>query len=315
MNKNISDSSTSNFTLEERPADVSYFRRSESRSVLEGGDDDDSEVSDEVTGALITSSVPVRDFTARETGRLQGCKDTILGYFVFCSGAIGFSLYYLIVDSYPYTKLINVSLESFANFTVTGQECFAFCYTVLMLIHYSLFRRYDTLVHARQKKLLKETQRSHTFVTSLFPEEVTRRLMVEEGDVPHEDTRTSIASRRSSDQIQAFLDQSTKELLIEERKGLPQGSKPIADFFPMVTIMFCDLVGFTAWSSTREPSLVFTLLESIYCEFDRMARRQGVFKIETIGDCYVAVCGLPQPRDDHAVGKWTYGKNASSDLW
>ena len=44
---------------------------------------------------------------------------------------------------------------------------------------------------------------------------------------------------------------------------------------------------FTAWSSTREPSQVFTLLESIYHEFDAIAKRRAVFKVETIGDCYV----------------------------
>ena len=45
---------------------------------------------------------------------------------------------------------------------------------------------------------------------------------------------------------------------------------------------------------------VFTLLESIYHSFDEIAKRRRVFKVETIGDCYVAVCGLPDPRKDHA---------------
>ena len=40
------------------------------------------------------------------------------------------------------------------------------------------------------------------------------------------------------------------------------------------------------WSSTREPVDVFKLLEAIYSEFDRIAKRRGVFKVETIGDCY-----------------------------
>lgn len=51
----------------------------------------------------------------------------------------------------------------------------------------------------------------------------------------------------------------------------------------------------------REPSQVFTLLETVYRSFDAIAKRRGVFKVETVGDCYVAVCGLPDPRRDHAV--------------
>jgi class 3 adenylate cyclase len=46
---------------------------------------------------------------------------------------------------------------------------------------------------------------------------------------------------------------------------------------------------------------VFALLESIYCAFDKSAYRHGVFKIETVGDCYVAVAGLPEPATDHAT--------------
>ena len=53
-----------------------------------------------------------------------------------------------------------------------------------------------------------------------------------------------------------------------------------------------DLVGFTAWSSEREPSQVFRLLETLYNAFDMIARRSGIFKVETIGDCYMAASGL-----------------------
>jgi hypothetical protein len=61
-------------------------------------------------------------------------------------------------------------------------------------------------------------------------------------------------------------------------------SKPIVDFFPEVTIMFADIVGFMAWSSMREPWQVFTLLETLYIKFVEIARRFRVFKVETIGD-------------------------------
>jgi class 3 adenylate cyclase len=43
--------------------------------------------------------------------------------------------------------------------------------------------------------------------------------------------------------------------------------------------MFADVVGFTAWSSIREPTQVFTLLETIYGAFDAIARKRGVFKV------------------------------------
>lgn len=45
-------------------------------------------------------------------------------------------------------------------------------------------------------------------------------------------------------------------------------------------------LGFTAWSSVREPSQVFVLLEAVYDAFDKIAKRRGIFKVETIGDCY-----------------------------
>jgi class 3 adenylate cyclase len=62
-----------------------------------------------------------------------------------------------------------------------------------------------------------------------------------------------------------------------------------------------DIVGFTNWSSNRQPSDVFMLLETIYSSYDKIAVRRKVFKIETIGDCYVAVTGVPEPQADHAL--------------
>ena len=65
--------------------------------------------------------------------------------------------------------------------------------------------------------------------------------------------------------------------------------------------MFADLVGFTAWSSEGEPSQVFTLLETLYQAYDSILKGRGVFKVETVGDCYVGVAGLPEYRRDHAM--------------
>jgi class 3 adenylate cyclase len=42
------------------------------------------------------------------------------------------------------------------------------------------------------------------------------------------------------------------------------------------------------------------ILNGIFCLFDREAEELGIEKIKTIGDCYMAVCGLPHPHSDHA---------------
>jgi class 3 adenylate cyclase len=46
--------------------------------------------------------------------------------------------------------------------------------------------------------------------------------------------------------------------------------------FPNATVMFADISGFTAWSSVREPALVFTLFETIYSCFDKVAKKRKV---------------------------------------
>jgi class 3 adenylate cyclase len=59
--------------------------------------------------------------------------------------------------------------------------------------------------------------------------------------------------------------------------------------------------GFTSWSSTRDPCQVFVLLETLYAAFDSIAQARNVFKVETIGDCYMAVTGLPDQHRYHHI--------------
>jgi len=46
---------------------------------------------------------------------------------------------------------------------------------------------------------------------------------------------------------------------------------------------------------------VFVLLERLFWEFDQLAQRMDVFKLSSVGDCYIAVTGVPDPRPDQAV--------------
>jgi adenylate cyclase len=79
-----------------------------------------------------------------------------------------------------------------------------------------------------------------------------------------------------------------------------RGETPIADRFHDVTILFSDIVGFTRMSTRRSASDVVALLNAIFSAVDHLAIEYGIEKIKTIGDAYMAVAGLPEPRNDHA---------------
>ncbi len=81
---------------------------------------------------------------------------------------------------------------------------------------------------------------------------------------------------------------------------LKQGSVTIADSFAETTVLFADIVDFTQLSAQLSPAQLVALLNDIFSEFDSLADRHGLEKIKTIGDAYMAVGGLPQPRPDHA---------------
>jgi adenylate cyclase len=81
---------------------------------------------------------------------------------------------------------------------------------------------------------------------------------------------------------------------------LKQGEGVIADAFPEVTVLFADIVDFTGHSQRISPQQVVQTLDELFSAFDRLATRHGLEKIKTIGDAYMVVGGLPQPRPDHA---------------
>lgn len=81
---------------------------------------------------------------------------------------------------------------------------------------------------------------------------------------------------------------------------LKQKTNVIADGYSDVTVLFADIAGFTQLSANADPAEVVNFLNVIFSEFDELAQRHGLEKIKTIGDAYMVVGGLPEPREDHA---------------
>jgi adenylate cyclase len=83
---------------------------------------------------------------------------------------------------------------------------------------------------------------------------------------------------------------------------LNNGEVVIADRVEEATILFADLVGFTAAASRVTPAVLVNNLNRIFSAFDDLCRRLQIEKIKTIGDAYMAAAGVPLPRPYHAEG-------------
>ncbi len=111
-----------------------------------------------------------------------------------------------------------------------------------------------------------------------------------------------------------FLERSRREVFVLRRKAdallrnvLPEtiaarlkDGERIAEHFDDATVLFGDLVGFTALAQELSAQEVVARLDDIFSELDDIAERHGLEKIKTIGDAYMVVGGVPMPRADHA---------------
>jgi class 3 adenylate cyclase len=118
----------------------------------------------------------------------------------------------------------------------------------------------------------------------------------------------AVRTRRALDREHRLLlteQERSEHLLLNVLPGpiadrLKQGEEVIADDFPEVTVLFADLVDFTRRSRETTPERVVQVLDDLFSALDTLAERYQLEKIKTVGDAYMVVGGLPEPRPDHA---------------
>ena len=77
------------------------------------------------------------------------------------------------------------------------------------------------------------------------------------------------------------------------------GELLVADTFENVSVVYAVLGGIEAVQRTLSAGTMITLMNELIDAFDEAAERHGVEKIKTLGDAYLAACGLSTPRLDH----------------
>lgn len=131
---------------------------------------------------------------------------------------------------------------------------------------------------------------SQSIVNDIFPEHVARaleqRAREDLDDALSPELPTVDESRAAAPSPARISDHS---------------NKLFAEAYPSVTIIFADVVGFTALSAVRSPESVMAMLDNLFSRFDALCAKHSVYKVETVGDCFMAVSGLLPRRSDHAA--------------
>ncbi|VDN60530.1 unnamed protein product [Dracunculus medinensis] len=96
----------------------------------------------------------------------------------------------------------------------------------------------------------------------------------------------------------------TEELLKEMLPAsvatqLLHGKSVDACEFNEATVMFSDVPNFNNIVPNCEPKEIVALLNDLFTKFDRLVVRHGAYKVETVGDSYMTVGGVPEIRLDH----------------
>ena len=157
---------------------------------------------------------------------------------------------------------------------------------IILLVGSALF-----YVYQREQRIKKENMRLEALVK-------VRTAALEQEKVKSDNLLRSILPDKIADKL----------------KETPDENKAFGEYFEDVTLLFSDIVGFTTISSGHTAKEIVHALNQMFTLFDERAKRMGVEKIKTIGDAYMAACGVPEKNKNHASIMVNFAKGMYEDL-
>ena len=162
-----------------------------------------------------------------------------------------------------------------------------------MMERYNKVSRFESQVYRKDR-------------TAIWVSENVRTVRDDRGQILYyEGTVVDITARKIAEERLRYEQEQSERLLLNIlpssiAQRLKMHEDTIADYFPDVTVLFADLVGFTEIAAQTEAVELVKLLNGIFSTFDALTEYHQLEKIKTIGDAYMIVSGLPQHRLDHA---------------
>ena len=188
------------------------------------------------------------------------------------------------VTLYPTRALVN-------SFRTTGPRDRCIAVLVVIIVCILLFLLHDWLARTRSFMLVRLVQATSRIVDDVFPRNVRARMVaqaLEKTSPPPalSEAPLSQGAAKALTLIQKFVGMEAAQTRAVARRSSaimdagPSGA--IAESFPAVTVIFTDCVGFTSWSATVTPEVVFRVLGAMFREFDELAHTLGIFKARRI---------------------------------
>ncbi|MBK9248141.1 MAG: tetratricopeptide repeat protein [Ignavibacteria bacterium] len=149
---------------------------------------------------------------------------------------------------------------------------------------------------------LRHFEQYHTLDKEILSEEATQKaaLLEQQKLIAQREKEIELAKAAAAVTLSTTTTLLHRVLPESIASRMIAGEADIADYFPLVTILFADIVGFTPIASQMPAQKVIRFLNYITGTFDVDYEKTRLRKIKTIGDGYMAVAGAPLPCDDHA---------------